>query len=95
MLGNGHVRFGGRTGETHSVRAEQGAPVRPLHLCGDLVRLGGGGLGRGCLQPLAGRLAGSRSLRTDLAWTPWRWPAGAAKASWTGWCITRTGPASH
>jgi hypothetical protein len=29
MLGNGHVRFGGRAGETHSVRAEQGAPVRP------------------------------------------------------------------
>jgi putative transposase len=21
----------------------------------------------------------SRSLRTDLAWTPWRWPSGAAK----------------
>jgi transposase InsO family protein len=29
-----HVRFGGRAGETHSMRVEQGAPVRPLHLCG-------------------------------------------------------------
>jgi hypothetical protein len=27
-------------------------------------------------------------------WTPWRWPSGAAKPSWTGWCITRTGAAS-
>ena len=24
-----HVRFGGRAGETHSMRVEQGAPVRP------------------------------------------------------------------
>ena len=30
----------------------------------------------------------ARSLRTDLAWTPWRWPSGAAKPSWTGWSIT-------
>jgi hypothetical protein len=27
-------------------------------------------------------------------WTPWRWPAGAAKPSWRGWCITRTGAAN-
>jgi putative transposase len=25
-----HVRFGGRTGETHLAKARQGAPVRPL-----------------------------------------------------------------
>jgi hypothetical protein len=32
-----HVRFGGRAGETHQVKAGQGAPVRPLHLRADLV----------------------------------------------------------
>jgi len=26
-----HVRFGGRAGETHSMKVEQGAPARPLH----------------------------------------------------------------
>jgi len=26
----------------------------------------------------------ARSLRTDLAWTRWRWPSGAARPSWTG-----------
>ena len=31
-----HVRFGGRAGETHSMKVEQGAPVRPLHLCADV-----------------------------------------------------------
>jgi len=34
-----HVRFGGRAGETHSMKVEQGAPVRPLHLRVDLGRL--------------------------------------------------------
>jgi transposase InsO family protein len=37
MRRKSHVRFGGRAGETPSVRAEQGAPARPLHLCGQLV----------------------------------------------------------
>jgi putative transposase len=37
MLGNGHVRFGGRVGETHQPRGWRGAPTRPLHLCGQLV----------------------------------------------------------
>jgi hypothetical protein len=32
MLRNGHVRFGGRAGETHQLQSRQGAPVRPLHL---------------------------------------------------------------
>ena len=36
----------------------------------------------------------ARSLRTDLAWTPWRWPSGAARPRWRGWCITRTGAVS-
>jgi putative transposase len=27
-------------------------------------------------------------------WTPWRWPSGAGKPSWRGWCITRTGAAN-
>jgi hypothetical protein len=27
-----HVRFGGRAGETHPVKAGQGAPARPLHV---------------------------------------------------------------
>jgi hypothetical protein len=27
-------------------------------------------------------------------WTPWRWPSGAAKPGWRGWCITRTGAAN-
>jgi hypothetical protein len=31
MLGNGHVRFGGRAGETHRAKTRQGVPVRPLH----------------------------------------------------------------
>jgi hypothetical protein len=31
MRWKSHVRFGGRTGETHPARARQGAPVRPLH----------------------------------------------------------------
>ncbi len=30
MRGNVHVRFGGRAGETHQPKGEQGAPVRPL-----------------------------------------------------------------
>ena len=34
-----HVRFGGRAGETHQLKGWQGAPVRPLHLCLDLVGL--------------------------------------------------------
>jgi putative transposase len=29
MLRNGHVRFGGRAGETHQPKGWQGAPVRP------------------------------------------------------------------
>lgn len=35
-----HVRFEGRTGETHPVKAGQIAPVRPLHLREDPQRLG-------------------------------------------------------
>ena len=31
MRRKSHVRFGGRTGETHPAKAGQGAPVRPLH----------------------------------------------------------------
>jgi hypothetical protein len=31
MRWKSHVRFGGRAGETHSTKVEQGAPVRPLH----------------------------------------------------------------
>jgi hypothetical protein len=31
MRWKSHVRFGGRAGETHTVKAGQGAPVRPLH----------------------------------------------------------------
>jgi putative transposase len=58
MLGNGHVRFGGRVGETHQPKGWRGAPTRPLHLCGDLVRLCVRGLGHRRLQPLSGRLAG-------------------------------------
>ena len=34
-----HVRFGGRAGETHQLKSRKGAPVRPLHLCSDLVGL--------------------------------------------------------
>ena len=34
-----HVRFGGRAGETHQPQGRKGAPVRPLHLCSDLVGL--------------------------------------------------------
>jgi len=60
MLGNGHVRFGGRAGETHSVRAEQGAPVRPLHPAphprGQAVLRGGAG----CLLAPGGRLVHRR-----------------------------------
>ncbi len=37
MRWKSHVRFGGRAGETHSMRVEQGAPVRPLHLLLDVV----------------------------------------------------------
>jgi transposase InsO family protein len=29
MLGNGHVRFGGRVGETHQPQGWPGAPTRP------------------------------------------------------------------
>ena len=38
-----------------------------------------------------GRLAG-RYLRCapTWPWTPWRWPSGAARPSWTGWCTART-----
>jgi transposase InsO family protein len=67
MLGNGHVRFGGRAGETHSVRAEQGAPVRPLHRRRDLGR---GSSMWPCHRRFSRFLVGwqaSRSLRTDLA----------------------------
>src|SRR6266511_3437620 len=26
-------------------------------------------------------------------WTRWRWPSGAGRPSWTGWCTIRTGAA--
>ena len=37
MRWKSHVRFGGRAGETHRQRCRQGAPVRPLHVEGDVV----------------------------------------------------------
>ena len=36
----------------------------------------------------------ARSLGTDLALDAWNWPSGAARASWRGWSITRTGAAN-
>jgi len=39
MRWKSHVRFGGRAAETHSAKAEQGAPARPLHLRLDPGRL--------------------------------------------------------
>ncbi len=55
-----HVRFGGRAGETHSMRVEQGAPVRPLHLRLHLAKL----LLRGLRQPTIIRLNTSMTKAT-------------------------------
>jgi len=66
MRRKSHVRFGGRAGETHQRKRWQGAPVRPLHLCVDLLRL----LLHQLHQRFARRIVGwrvSKSLRTDLA----------------------------
>jgi putative transposase len=56
MLGNGHVRFGGRVGETHQPKGWRGAPTRPLHRA---PHPRGQALLRGrprCLQPPGGWL---------------------------------------
>ena len=61
-----HVRFGGRAGETHPMRVEQGAPVRPLHLCDDQDRDGLRLLHHRCLLTDDRRVAGGGPLRTDM-----------------------------
>ena len=69
-----HVRFGGRAGETHQLKSRKGAPVRPLHLCSDLVGLRVCGVGDRCLLAVRRRMAsiqqrtnrpGSRRSRTS------------------------------
>jgi putative transposase len=60
MRWKSHVRFGGRTGETHQAKAEQGAPVRPLHRA---PHLGGQGVPRRrarCVLPAGYRLVARR-----------------------------------
>jgi transposase InsO family protein len=68
MLGNGHVRFGGRAGETHPVKAGQGAPARPLHT---YVRTWSGFCYAGFIIDAYSRLLVgwqlASHLRTDLA----------------------------
>jgi putative transposase len=36
----------------------------------------------------------SRSLRTDLRWTRWRWRSGSDTGAWTAWCTTPTAAAN-
>ncbi len=67
MRGNMHVRFGGRTGETHQPKSRQGAPVRP----DTYVRTWSGFVYVSFITDVfSRRIVGwqaSRSLKTDLA----------------------------
>ena len=67
MLGNGHVRFGGRVGETHQPKGWPGAPTRPNTYVATWSGFVYVALVIDAFSRFLVGWQASRSLRTDLA----------------------------
>ena len=69
MLGNGHVRFGGRVGETDRRQRRHRAPARPDPSASKTTRV----LSSLNARPLGASHAASRALTSSASCRVWQW----------------------
>ena len=70
-----------------------GSPTSPMWRPGPALSMWPWSLMRSVGSWSAGRPRGR--CAPTWPWTRWRWPSGAARPSWRGWCITPTGASQY